>query len=115
MSDTITNNDVAIVKAIVRAFYGESYARKITQSSVTEETVLRVLELLSETDDCSKWIDAVPNPKDLLVPSNKLRKWSLRVLRNSGAPFLNGNVRINIMCQRFRAAQLRNGILLSLQ
>lgn len=115
MSESITDQDAEIVRAIIRSFYGESYARKFTTSSITDETLVNIIELLSQTEDCSTWIDAVPNPKDLLMPSKSLRKWALKILRKSGEPFLSGNIRVNIMCKRFRAAQFRNGIVLSLQ
>lgn len=114
MSDTITENDVDIIQAIISAFYGQANARLFTSSSITDETIIMVVELLAEMEDCSTWIDAVPNPQDLLWPANKLRKWALRVIRKSGEPFLLGNVRINMMCKRFRAVQFKPPILDSL-
>jgi len=114
MSDSITENDIDIIQAIVRSFYGQGNARLFTSSTITDETIVKIVELLAETEDCSTWIDAVPSPQDLLMPANKLRKWALRIIRKSGEPFLTGNVRINIMCKRFRAAQFKPAIIDSL-
>lgn len=114
MSDSITQNDVDIIQAIIRSFYGQGNARLFTSSTITDKTIIKVVELLAETEDCSTWIDAVPSPQDLLMPANKLRKWALRIIRKSGEPFLLGNVRINMMCKRFRAAQFKPAIIDSL-
>lgn len=114
MSDTLTQSDVDIIQAIIGTFYGQGNARKFTASSITDETVIAISKLLSEAEDCSTWIDSVPAPQDLLLPANKLRKWALRVIRKSGEPFLMGNVRINMMCKRFRAAQFKPVIIDSL-
>lgn len=114
MAAALSSNDVDIIQAIIKAFFGQSNARKFTESSITDETVVLIVKLLSETEDCSTWIDAVPAPDDLLMPAKKLRKWALRIIRSSGEPFLMGNVRVNIMCQRFRAAVFKPAILDSL-
>ncbi|WP_091989716.1 hypothetical protein [Marinobacter gudaonensis] len=114
MSDTITENDVDIIRAIIGSFYGHGNARLFTSSSISDDTIIRIVELLADMEDCSTWIDAVPNPQDLLLPAHKIRKWALRVLRKSGEPFLLGNVRINMMCKRFRAAQFKPAIIDSL-
>ncbi|EMP54425.1 hypothetical protein MSNKSG1_15746 [Marinobacter santoriniensis NKSG1] len=114
MSESITQNDVDIIQAIIKSFYGQGNARLFTSSTITDDTILKVVELLAETEDCSTWIDSVPNPQDLLMPANKLRKWALRIIRKSGEPFLVGNMRINIMCKRFRAAQFKPAIIDSL-
>ena len=94
MSDSITENDVDIIQAIVRSFYGQGNARLFTSSTITDETIVKIVELLAETEDCSTWIDAVPSPQDLLMPANKLRKWALRIIRKSGEPFLTGTTAI---------------------
>ena len=107
MSNSLTQSDVDIIQAIIGFFYGRSNARKFTSSAITDDTIILIVQLLSETADCSTWIDAVPNPQDLVMPANKLRKWVMRVIRKSGEPFLAGNVRVILMCKRFRAAQLK--------
>jgi hypothetical protein len=114
MANSLSHSDVDIIQAIVSTFFGQSNARKFTASSITDETVVLIVKLLSEVEDCSTWIDAVPAPDDLLMPASKLRKWALRVIRNSGEPFLMGNVRVNMMCKRFRAAQFKPAIIDSL-
>ncbi|HAC28340.1 MAG TPA: hypothetical protein DCF82_11085 [Marinobacter hydrocarbonoclasticus] len=50
MSDTITENDVDIIQAIISAFYGQANARLFTSSSITDETIIRVVELLAEME-----------------------------------------------------------------
>lgn len=114
MSNSLTEKDVDTIQAIIRVFYGKSHARRFSSSSITDQTVTLLVQLLAETSDCSAWIDAVPNPQDIVMPANKLRKWSLRVIRQSGEPFLTGNVRVNMMCKRFRAAQFKPAIVDSL-
>lgn len=114
MSESLTQNDVDIIQAIITTFFGRIYARKFTNSTITDETLTTIVELLSETADCSTWVDAVPSPQDVLMPASKLRKWALRVIRKSGEPFLLENVRVNMMCTRFRAAQFKPVILDSL-
>lgn len=114
MSESLSQNDVDIIQAIITTFYGRNYARKFTGASITDETITSIVELLSETAECSTWIDAVPSPQDMLMPASKLRKWALRVIRKSGEPFLMENVRVNMMCMRFRAAQFKPVILDSL-
>lgn len=114
MSESLTQNDVDTIQAIINAFFGQEHARRFTSSSITDETLVVIVDLLSETADCSTWIDAVPAPQDMLMPASKLRKWALRVIRKSGEPFLMGNVRVNMMCTRFRAAQFKPVILDSL-
>ncbi len=114
MEISLSHTDVDIIQAIITAFYGAGNARRFTESSITDETIVLVVKLLSEVEDCSTWIDSIPAPDDLLIPANKLRKWALRVIRKSGEPFLLGNVRINMMCKRFRAAQFKPVIIDSL-
>lgn len=114
MSGSLTENDVDIVQSIIGVFYGKGHARKFSSSSISDQTVILIVELLSEASDCTTWIDAVPNPQDILMPASKLRKWALRIIRESGEPFLTGNVRVNMMCKRFRAAQFKPVILDSL-
>jgi len=114
LSESLTQKDVDTIQAIITTFYGRSYARKFTGSSITDSTITSIVELLSETADCGTWIDAVPSPQDMLMPASKLRKWALRVIRKSGEPFLTENVRVNMMCSRFRAAQFKPVILDSL-
>jgi hypothetical protein len=115
INERITADDISYIKAIVSAFYGEQTARKITSQAVTFKTVHNVALLLRETVDCSKWVDSVPNPQDLLFPAKSLHKWALRVLRNAGKPFLLGSLKVNIMCKSFRAAQFKPAILSSLK
>ncbi|WP_145768779.1 hypothetical protein [Marinobacter lipolyticus] len=114
MDDSLTESDVDIIQSIISVFYGKGHARKFRSSTITDETVILIVHLLAETSDCSTWIHAVPSPQDVLMPATKLRKWALRVIRKSGEPFLTGNVRVNLMCKRFRAAQFKPVILDSL-
>lgn len=114
MSDTITMEDVTYIKAILKAYYGDAVSNQITFSSVSEETVRSVAIMLHETVDCSKWIDAVPNPSDLLMPSKNLQKWALRVIRAAGKPFVLENEKVNIMCKVFLANKFKSEIIMSL-
>lgn len=111
----ISAEDVQAIRAIIKAFYGEEIASRFTASSVSEETVHQVAILLSETVDCSQWMDAVPSPKDLLMPAKSMQKWALRLVRNAAKPFINGTVGVTVTCRQFRAAQFKNEILLSLK
>ncbi len=111
----ISAEDVQAIRAIIKAFYGDSIAARFTASSVSEDTVHQVAILLAETVDCSQWTDAVPNPKDLLMPAKSLQKWALRLVRNAGKPFLTGTAGVTVTCKHFRAAQFKNEILLSLK
>ncbi|MAR89546.1 MAG: hypothetical protein CML06_01510 [Pseudomonadales bacterium] len=114
MSEAITVEDATYIKAIVKAYYGDAVANRITISSVSEETVNSVAIMLHETVDCSKWIDAVPNPPDLLSPSKNLHKWALRVIRAAGRPFVLENEKVNIMCKVFLANKFKSDIIMSL-
>ncbi len=87
MSDTITENDVDIIQAIISAFYGQANARLFTSSSITDETIIRVVELLAEMEDCSTWIDAVPNPQDLLGQQISLENGRYVLSESRGSPF----------------------------
>lgn len=114
MSDTITMEDATYIKAIVKAYYGDAVASKFTITSISEETVNSVAIMLHETVDCSKWIDAVPNPSDLLSPSKNLQEWALRVIRAAGKPFVLENEKVNIMCKAFLANKFKSDIIMSL-
>lgn len=113
--DKITDEDVRMIKAIIEAFYGESTASRFTSETISDETIKEVAYLLAETVDCSKWMDAVPNPTDILMPAKNLKKWALRLIRSAGRPFLYGNARVTVACRNFRAAQLKTEILMSLK
>ncbi|OUS03077.1 hypothetical protein A9Q81_08260 [Gammaproteobacteria bacterium 42_54_T18] len=107
----ISHEDVATVKAILHAFYGSSMSRRVTSTSVSDETIHQVAVLLAETIDCSQWSDAVPSPKDLLMPAKSLQKWALRLVRNAGKPFLDKKAEVTWGCRNFRAAQFKPMIL----
>lgn len=111
----LTEEDVASVQAIVTAFYGERFASRYHAGSITAQTLELTAQLITETDICSKWIDAVPNPKDLLTPTNGMRKWAIRVIRAAGEPFVRGNVDISYTCKVTRALQFRNLLEVSLR
>jgi hypothetical protein len=104
----LTEEDVASVQAIVTAFYGERFANRYHAGSITAQTLELTAQLITETDVCSKWIDAVPNPKDLLTPTNVIRNWAIRVIRAAGEPFMRGNIEINYTCKITRGLQFRN-------
>ena len=110
----ITNEDAEKIKAIVKAFYGAQNAERVTKGNISDKTVHYVALLLIETVDCSRWVDAVPNPKDLLMPAKSIQKWALRLIRNAGKPFVSETVEINVMCKNFRAAQFKPNIMSSL-
>jgi len=111
----ISLEDVQIIQAIIRSFYGESIAARFTDSTISSDTAKQVAILLTETIDCSRWMDAVPNPSDLLMPTKNLKKWALRLIRNAGKPFVNGTAGVTVACKNFRAAQYKNEILLTLK
>lgn len=110
----ISSEDVESIKAIIATFYGDNIAARFTSSSITNDTLNKVAYLLVETVNCSQWMDAVPNPSDILMPSKNLRKWALRLIRNAGKPFIMGNAKVTAACRNFRAAQLKPEILMSL-
>ena len=86
MSDiSLNEEDVAAVQAIVSAFYGDRITSRFHAGSITSETLELAAHLITETEECSKWIDSIPNPKDLLTPANSIRKWALRVIRAAGS------------------------------
>ncbi len=116
MSDVnLTEEEVASVQAIIKAFYGERLANRYHAGSITAETLELTAQLITGTEVCSKWIDAVPNPKDLLTPTNGIRKWAIRVIRAAGAPFVRGNIDINYTCKVTRGLQFRSLIEASLR
>lgn len=104
----LTEEEVASVQAIVTAFYGERFANRYHSGSITSETLELMAQLITGTEICSKWIDAVPNPKDLLAPTNGIRKWAIRVIRAAGDPFLRGKIKINYTCKVTRGLQYRS-------
>lgn len=104
----LTEEEVASVQAIVIAFYGERFANRYHSGSITSETLELIAQLITETEVCSQWIDAVPNPKDLLAPTNGIRKWAIRVLTAAGDPFLRGNIEISYTCKVTRGLQYRS-------
>lgn len=111
----ISAEDVEMIKAIVDAFYGPSIAARFTSSTISDDTVKQIAYLLAETVDCSQWMDAVPNPSDILMPTKNLKKWALRLIRNAGKPFINGSAKVTVVCKNFRAAQLRTEVVMSLK
>ncbi len=116
MSDiSLNEEDVAAVQAIVSAFYGDRIASRFNAGSITSETVELAAHLITETEECSKWIDSIPNPKDLLTPANSIRKWALRVIRAAGEPFIRGSVRISLTCKLTRGLQFKSPLEASLR
>jgi hypothetical protein len=111
----LTQDDIAAVQAIIAAFYGERVANQYHAGSITSETLKLVAQLISETEECSKWIDSVPNPKDLLVPTNSIRKWAVRVIRAAGEPFMRGSIKISRSCRLTRGLQFRSFLETSLR
>lgn len=110
MNTEMDSEDIAKIQAIIRAFYGSTVAAGFTQSTVTEETIRAIAEMLVETTDCSRWIDAVPSPQNLLTPSRTITKWAFRLIREAGKPFLRSDVRVSWLCSNVRAAQFRTSI-----
>jgi len=110
MESQITTEDIDKIRAIMKAFYGQSVASGFTESSVTEETVRAIAHMLVETVDCSRWIDAVPSPQDLLRPTRKITKWALRLIREAGKPFLQNEVKVSWACRTVRSSQFRSPI-----
>lgn len=111
----ISAEDVQAIRAIIQSLYGEEIANRFTTSSISEDTIHQVAILLAETTDCSQWVDAVPNPKDLLMPAKSMQKWALRLVRNAGKPFINGTAGVTVLCKNFRALQFKSEILNSLK
>lgn len=111
----VSYDDVQKIKAIVRSFYGNAIAERFTIGTISDETAHRIAILLAETVDCSQWMDAVPNPEDILIPAKSLQKWALKLIREAGEPFLQGTEGVTVTCKNFRAAQFKNDILLSLK
>ncbi|MAR91940.1 MAG: hypothetical protein CML06_13825 [Pseudomonadales bacterium] len=111
----ISGEDVQIIQAIIKSFYGSGTAARFNSSTISEETVKEMAVLLTETADCSQWMDAVPNPSDILMPTKNLKKWALRLLRNAGKPFLTGTEGVTVACKNVRAAQFKHQIILSLK
>ena len=110
MDTQLSGEDIDKIKAIMEAFYGQSVATGFTESSVTEETVRAVAHMLVETVDCSRWVDAVPSPQDLLRPTRTITNWALRLIREAGKPFLQNEVRVSWLCRNVRSAQFRTSI-----
>lgn len=110
----ITQEDIDYIQAILKAFYGDSVARKATMTSVSDETLRLVAVLLEETGECSHWIDVVPNPKDLLSPTSTFKKYALRLIRNAGKAFMDTSFKVNIMCKMVVARNFRTPIEMSL-
>ncbi|WP_309044039.1 hypothetical protein [Marinobacter sediminicola] len=109
MSNTnLSEEDVSAVKAVITAFYGERIANRFHAGSITPETLQLVAQLITETEVCSQWIDAVPNPKDILSPANGIRKWAIRVIRAAGDPFAKGHIKISLTCKLTRGLQFRS-------
>ena len=116
MSDmSLNEEDVAAVQAIVSAFYGDRITSRFHAGSITSETLELAAHLITETEECSKWIDSIPNPKDLLTPANSIRKWALRVIRAAGEPFSRGAVRISLPCKLTRGLQFKSPLEASLR
>ncbi|MEH6562535.1 MAG: hypothetical protein V7713_13995 [Marinobacter sp.] len=104
----LTEEEVATVQAVITAFYSERIASRFHAGSITAETLELVAQLITETDECSRWIDAVPNPKDLLAPANGIRKWAIRVIRVAAEPFARGAIKISFTCKLTRGLQFRS-------
>ncbi len=111
----ISAEDVQIIQAIITSFYGNNIAKRFNSSTISDDTVKEIAVLLTETADCSQWMDAIPNPSDILMPTKNLQKWALRLLRNAGKPFLNGTGGATVACKNVRAAQFKHQIILSLK
>src|SRR5690606_41808205 len=79
--------DVQAIRAIIQSLYGEEIANRFTTSSISEDTIHQVAILLAETTDCSQWVDAVPNPKDLLMPDRKSTRLNSSHVKISYAVF----------------------------
>ena len=104
----LTQEEIAAVQAIIKTFYGDRIANRFHAGSITPETLELVAQLITETEECSKWIDSVPNPKDLLAPANGVRKWAIRVIRAAGEPFIRGSIKISLTCKLTRGLQFRS-------
>lgn len=110
MDSQLSSEDIDKIRAIIKAFYGQSVATGFTESSVTNETVRAIAHMLVETVDCSRWVDAVPSPQDLLRPTRTITKWAFRLIREAGKPFLQNEVRVSWLCRNIRSAQFRTSI-----
>ena len=110
MDTQLSAEDIDKIRAIIKAFYGQSVAMGFTESSVTDETVRALAHMLVETVDCSQWIDAIPSPQDLLRPTRKITKWATRLVREAGTPFLRNEVKVSWLCRNVRSAQFRTSI-----
>lgn len=111
----LSQEEIAAVQAIVTAFYGERIANRFHAGSITSETLELIAQLITETDECSKWIDSVPNPRDILAPADGIRRWAIRVVRAAGEPFIRGSVRISLTCKLTRGLQFRSVLEASLR
>ena len=110
MDNQLSAEDIDKIRAIMKAFYGQSVASGFTESSVTDETVRAVAPMLVDTVDCSKWGEAVPSPEDLLRPTRRITKWAWRLIREAGKPFLQNEVKVSWLCRNVRSAQFRSSI-----
>lgn len=111
----LTENEIAAVRAIISAFYGERIADRYHSGTISTETLELTAQLITETEVCSKWIDSVPNPRDILTPTSGIRKWALRVIRAAAEPFISGSVKISRTCQLTRGLQFRSVLEASLR
>ena len=111
----LKEEDVSAVQAIVIALYGDRITSRFNAGSITSETLELAAHLITETEECSKWIDSIPKPKDLLTPANSIRKWALRVIRAAGEPFSRGAVRISLTCKLTRGLQFKSPLEASLR
>lgn len=104
----LSHEEIAAVQAIVTTFYSDRIASRFHAGSITSETLELIAQLITETDECSKWIDAVPNPRDILAPTSSIRKWAIRVIRAAGEPFVRGSIKISLTCKLTRGLQFRS-------
>lgn len=111
----LTEEEVTAVQAIITAFYSERVASRFHAGSITTQTLELIAQLITESDECSRWIDSVPNPEDLLSPANGIRKWAIRIIRSAGEPFARGSVKLSLTCKLARGLQFRSPLEASLK
>ena len=62
MSDKIELNkeDHAYARRVISAFYGDAFSGNYT--SVNQDVIDVLGQMISESSDCSEWLDYVPKP-----------------------------------------------------
>lgn len=65
MASPVSHQAATTIQAVVKSFCGDGVARRFSASTVGDQTIVKVANLLSETVNCSQWMDSVPRPQSI--------------------------------------------------